>query len=441
MKNNIIEFPNKNQIDKRKNFQFKTKSIEIIDEEGNKTFFPCICLFEKQTNILVWITGYERYIKNLYKLSRSTREKRAKEICHFLNYWLHETTINHINECDIDVIAEYLKYSKRKNTESDVKVNTWETRRNTVLFFLRDYYKSNKDGMMFKYSSDQIGEFRLVRDKRNKKIEYLDLSDDLDVKPPCKNNNSKKNRYIAYHHFYLLVNEAKKYDPELVLGLDLQAYAGIRAGGIVNLTYGSINIPLDGFGDYKKIKLDLFKESLALKNRDLKTEPGSIKKNRFQEVYTRFIEEVYEALEEHRNRAIAKGYDISPEAPLFRDSNGNPMTVSTYRRRVRKLFYERFLPTLEKNCEVQGDFAENIAYIEQYREEYPGAHMFRHWFTNYLSEKAKLRPEMIKKWRGDSSLEAMLDYLSINEDMRADFNQANFIFQEAMKSVIKMEDK
>lgn len=105
------------------------------------------------------------------------------------------------------------------------------------------------------------------------------------------------------------------------------------------------------------------------------------------------------------------------------------MTVQTYSDRVKKLFYERFLPSLKRTCELQGTYADNAAFIEAYEIEYPGAHMFRHWFTMYLLTKARLTSGEIMKWRGDSSQESMNDYIHENADLIEIFRESSYTFQ------------
>ena len=124
-----------------------------------------------------------------------------------------------------------------------------------------------------------------------------------------------------------------------------------------------------------------------------------------------------------------RGFDTSKNAPLFVNKQGNPMTVQTYSDRVKKLFYERFLPSLKITCERQGTYADNVAFIETYEIEYPGAHMFRHWFTMYLITKAKLTSGEIMKWRGDSSQESMNDYIHENADLIEIYRESSYAFQ------------
>ena len=177
------------------------------------------------------------------------------------------------------------------------------------------------------------------------------------------------------------------------------------------------------------IEIDLTDEAPFFKSWSKKTDPGAIKKNRIQKVYNDFIAEIKDLYDYHIALMEQKGFDTGKNAPLFVNKQGNPMTVQTYSDRIKKLFYERFLPSLKKSCERQGTYADNAAFIETYEIEYPGAHMFRHWFTMYLLTKAKLTSGEIMKWRGDSSQESMNDYIHENSELIEVFRESSYIFQ------------
>ena len=135
-----------------------------------------------------------------------------------------------------------------------------------------------------------------------------------------------------------------------------------------------------------------------------------------------------------------KGYDTGIDAPLFRNKHGDPMTVHTYCARIKKLFYDHFLPDLILYCIKTNTYRENAAYIDAYKKEYPGAHMFRHWFTVYLFSITN--PELsigeIMKWRGDKNPESMRPYIQNKRDLMEDYNNAAFRFQREILENIRL---
>ena len=197
----------------------------------------------------------------------------------------------------------------------------------------------------------------------------------------------------------------------------------------MNVTCGRIRTIRKGFGMISGIEIDLTDKAPHFQNWSKKTNPGTIKKNRIQKVYNDFISDISDLYAYHIALMESRGFDTSKDAPLFVNKQGNPMTVQTYSERVKRLFYERFLPSLKVTCERKGTYADNAAFIEAYEIEYPGAHMFRHWFTMYLLTKAKLTSGEIMKWRGDSSQESMNDYIHENADLIEIFKESSYAFQ------------
>lgn len=251
----------------------------------------------------------------------------------------------------------------------------------------------------------------------------------LFVKAP-RGDLKRKNRCLMYGYLDLFLYEALKYDPDIALGVALQAYAGIREGEVVNLTCGGYKEIHKQFNSLSAIELNLERIAPFFEDWNKKTNPGSIKVFRTQRVYDHFLNEVGFYHDEHIRRLEIKGYEVDNDAPLFRNAFGNAMTVQTYSGRVKSLFYNHLLPSLKATCDANNVWAENAAHIETYEKEYPGAHMFRHWFTMYLYVKAKLSPAEIMKWRGDTSEISMLTYLHENSDLIAAYQSATYSFQK-----------
>lgn len=426
--NTIIKFPNNEIMELRNRCVFINKSVSILSEAGVRDYYPCIVLYEESTNVPIEYTGYERYLCNLQKselLKGKTLAKKAYAVCHFLNYVLKNTNINSLSECTNNVIRDFFKSMKKKDgTEYDPL--SLEENKGFIIDFLSLYYDSNSDLLHFNYDGDKLKFYKFVKDENNKKI-CIEGKSKLGLKR--KRKTHKKNRILIYEHLDLLLYVAKKYDPELELGIAMQAFSGIREGEVVNVTCGRVKIKPGNFKSHNKIVIGLTEKAPYFQKWDKKTDPGSIKKPREQEVYKDFIFRIKQLYDYHISLMESKGYSVDKDAPLFINKQGKPMTVQTYQNRVRTLFYERFIPALEIYCEQQGTYSENIAYIDAYKNEYPGAHMFRHWFTMYLLTKAKLTQSEIAKWRGDENEKSMIDYVHENDDMICAFRESSFSFQ------------
>ena len=426
--NNIVKLPIAELKEYRSKCCFKNSAVQVKGEDGEIHKYPCIVLYEKETNIPILYTGLERYICNLVDsslLKNNTLAVRGYAICHCLNYILYETNINSLHECSINTIREILKFIKTKEDGSEYKKDTWSKYRNYILEFFCMYYKHNKDKLPFQYNGEELEKQSIFDVYQNKSRLYVNTF--FHLSPP--KTTQRKNRILVDGYLDLLLDTAKKYDPEIVLGIALAAYAGLRVGEVVNVSCGRIKIIRKYFAKISKIEIDITDTAPYFKNWNKKTNPGSIKKYRIQRVYNSFVSKISDMYEYHLALLESKGFDTAKDAPLFVNKQGKPMSVQTYSDRLKKLFYERFIPTLKKTCEREGTYADNAAFIEAYENEYPGAHMLRHWFTMYLLTKAKLQSGEIMKWRGDSSQESMNDYIHENGELIEIFKESSYVFQ------------
>jgi len=428
--NNVIQFYNSDIKDYRSKCVFMNRGVQVEGEDGEKQTYPCIVLYEEETDIPVFYTGLERYLCHLVKselLNGNTLSHKAYAVCHFLNYLLKETDINSIHECSLVTIRGFLKYIKMQDDGKELNRGTWLRYRDYVIDFLILYYSYNRDVLPFNYEADELKTVTIIKDDKHHKKAVIAHNSSMHISAP--KTTHKKNRILVDGYLDFLIYEAKKYEPHITLGIALGAYAGVREGEVVNISCGRFNTIRKSFGMVSGIEIDLTDKAPYFQNWKGKTDPGTIKKNRVQKVYNDFITDINKLYETHIAIMESRGFDTSADAPLFVNNQGNPMTVQTYSDRVKTLFYERFLPSLKIACEKQGTYAENAAFIETYENEYPGAHMFRHWFTMYLLTKARLTSGEIMKWRGDSSQESMNDYIHENADLIEIFKESSYTFQ------------
>lgn len=433
----VLQFPKVDIKEYRQKCSFINRSIKV-EREDNKDmdFYPCILLVDVENNIPIAYTGYEKFIQSLAASNVNSgfyMTKKAVEICSFLNYMLHETTFNSINEFTLNDIKNYMRFTKKKKCNNEeYATDTWIRRVEFVLEFLHNYYMAYHDRVNFAYNGDDLRTYILITDKDyNKKVKIV-RNPCLSVKAPVVTH--RKNRVLIYGYFDLLLYEAKKYDPMIALGIALQAYAGLREGEVMNMTCDRLHILRSNFGMIMGIELDLNTKAPFWVGYKGKSPVASFKlyQYRTQNVYEDFLDDVKNMYENHIMMLDAKGYDTCKNAPLFLNNFGKPMTVQTYTGRVKKLFYEHFLPSLKRNCIEQNVWAENAAYIETYEKEYPGAHMFRHWFTMYLLTQTKLEYGEIMKYRNDHNVESMISYIHENSSLLDAYKNSAYRFQEQL---------
>lgn len=441
MNNQTIKFI---KID-RSRFAFRNREVSIVDEEGLRQLYPCIVLVDLKLSIVVKYTGLERYIwcsidKNA---PRGTYlNTYARIICSFLTWMITETqadSINFLTEADI---RQYLLYIKKGKDGKSVQPDTWNRYANYTLKFLKSYYDHNKNNMVFNYNGERLIQQIIKRDTKNRlKINY-EKAELFNVAPP--QSSHKRNRMLVEEYLPILLETAKEYDPELVLMIALGAYGGIRSGELVNIKNESVICRQSGYATIRDITIDLTQDAAFFADRDYKSEPGHIKKYRVQPIYDDFREETAKLLNEHLARHEGLGVRVDKEAPLFVNKQGRPMTAQTFRNRLRTLFRNHFIPKIKNICEQEGTLMENIAFIEAYEEEYPGAHMLRHWFTMYLlihlplsqhSERSAI--SLIAKWRGDESEESMNTYIHENSRLIEIYRASAYAMEEELLEAAK----
>ena len=438
---NVIRIPAKPPIEFRQDCIFRNRPVQIKSEAGVLEKYPCIVLYEKATEIPVYYTGLERYLGHLAKevvLDEKTLSARAYSVCHYLNYILWETNIDSLHECTLETVRDFLKFSRKKPDGEDYNKDTWLRYRDYLAVFLVLYHEYNREVLPFRYSSDELRTIIILKDEQKHRKVTMVYPASLHLKAP--RTTHKKNRILVDGYLDLLLYEAKKYEPDIALGIALGAYAGLREGEVVNISFGAVSVLQKGFGIVAGLEVDLTKDAPFFVGWKGRTDPGSIKKYRRQRVYHDFAEIVCRMYEAHMASMAARGLKTDASAPVFVNRQGAPMTVQIYSDRVKSLFYQRFMPALRNTCEQQGTYADHSAFIDAYEAEYPGAHMFRHWFTMYLLTKAKLTSGEIMKWRGDSNQDSMNEYIHENADMIRLFRETSYTFQERILEAINREE-
>lgn len=431
----ILYLPNADS--HRNDFAFATKSILRLDEEGNLRRFYFIVLTHVPTKTLVCRTGLERYVINLSDTEKSEETTRIamSRVVSFLNYFLHETNLNQIHQISINEVRRFLIYGKKTLNGQEKKKDSWSRTKNDVIKFLENYYNHNNKNLPFRYTkTDFASDFIIkISSKGSPKKRIVKDYKALNVKAPHERECEHKNRFLAYGHLKPLLHVAKMFNPMIRLAIVLLAYAGIRLGEVVNLTFSDINI-VTQWACIKKIELALIHSD---RFRSGKTSTGRTKKCRKQLVYIDFLQEVYDAIEAHKDYLQSKGFPTTGDSPLFYNNRKQPMAKYTLEGNIRKLFTTFFVPYLKETSATLPFNGVIQSFIETYERDYPGSHMFRHWFTMYLITQKQLPPEMVRKWRGDAPGSwSYEEYVHINAEMIESYKQSAYFFQENLLEAI-----
>ncbi len=423
--------------DPRKAGIFINRSVQLRTEDGGVKKFPCIVLCERDTGIPVGYPLYERWYLRLpetSQLSSESMRKKAFHVCSFLNYILWSTKCKSVNEVEINDLRGFLRSYRETDDGGQRSREDWERCIGDVYDFLSFYQECNKEILTFGYDASRLIRSETIKDSKNKKT-VLKKYNYFAVEPPRK--TVRKNRLLARGYLDMILHECEKYAPMIVLGVALQAYGGLREGEVVNLTRSSLRLNYGGFGKIDGININLQEHApFAIKN-NRKSDFGHIKILRDQRIYEDFVPNVLKYYKEHESLLSYHKASEQPDAPLFINKYGRPMSVQTYTATIKDIFIKHFLPDLKKLCLETGTWAENAPYIEAYEKEYPGAHMFRHWFTMYLLQETHLKEDEISDLRGDSSPDSMFDYIHVNAEVIRCFRGSGFRFQKKILEEIQ----
>lgn len=170
--NNIIKFPNSDIKEYRQKCCFRNRAVQVQGEDGDIQKYPCIVLYEEETDIPIFYTGLERYLCHLVKsemLNGKTLSAKAYAVCHFLNYIIKETDINSLHECTLDTIRGFLRGMREQEDGTEYNKATWLRYRDYVMDFLLMYYIYNKEALPFRYRGEDLKSLTIVKDEKSHK--------------------------------------------------------------------------------------------------------------------------------------------------------------------------------------------------------------------------------------------------------------------------------
>lgn len=426
MDKKIIKFPTPEQ--SKENYQenigkykFGLYNTKMIYEDGTWRQHWFIVLKDRQTNVILEITPYSKYLRYVSKGKSvdyrrpETLRARGSFICLFLNYVLidkyKEFQITNLKDLKIEHGNRFLQdYSNGEVTKGRKKKNTIEKMIVEVARFYKWIQEVHKNDAK-----------HLIGLQMLEKIEYNNRQTSTFQyywKTPFQIHVSEKIdepifRDIPDKAMWILLKLSKIYYPEITLGLCLQAFAGLRVGEVCNTRQDIC--PLDGGGfSYRKVGGKLQRFTINLRNkypmRSDRVDVGSIKKYRQQNVYTNFLPYLEPILKDHidilNQRTVDKGY-----YPLIVDNNGMAMTAQNYRKKFKSLVKDYLIDVL-----INSDDFEMQVFGELLMNRELSTHSLRHWFTVQLVINGE-PPHAIAEWRGDDNLDSAMDYIKNKSEL------------------------
>lgn len=407
----------KNKISK---IRFEKRKLTIGGEDGSIKEFFFIVLNNKLSKRMK-ITGYSKFlIVELLNKRSTTIDSYCKVIVSFLNYVFFDNydkyCIKDIREIKFEHGNDYIRDlnegkigRKKKTKDSIIKVENKLT---------KFYYFLSKEISNLKYIKKGDFEFVNIKIKNSAKEKLVLKSKFLvfynDTTP------SKRIKSISNFLFSEIIKTCEIYYPELVLAICLQAFGGLRKGEVCNVSKDKVNFYKIGKG-FGWFTIDLRKKTLL---RDDLINVGNIKKPRIQPIHPVFLKVFKEVYENHLE-LISKSKN--KYGAFFLTKHDKAMTEGSYNqkfKRIIKLTIQRLSDSSyinkesEKNSEnhfglnVITNYYESASEINKLSSAKINTHIFRHFFTQFVASLDNRSATEIAYWRGDSSLESAIVYLT-----------------------------
>jgi hypothetical protein len=335
--------------------------------------------------------------------SLSSKISAAYIICPFLNFINEKINV----ENDMELLElkyegiyglKYIHIIKFINYCTNIKKNNY----NTV---------KNKKNVLYKF-------YKYLVSRRIIKNEFMNINDEDEILikegflmelPEKKRPQKKILKNMEEEIWRLFLDFAEQFYIDIVFGLYLQFFGGVRQGAVVNITLDDI-FCLDNstymYVDIHDNQMKLFGE----RNINLKT--AQVKRPRNNQAIINFNGKLFAIYEKHLKQ-ISKVKNNKTRA-LFYDRKGNSMSGDVYIKRFSKLKME-FIDYLEDEGLIK-----QAKYLTYYSW---GSHIGRHVFTNNLLEEMlenlstnengdnRIINVLLSQLRGDMSSESAQEYI------------------------------
>ncbi|HEY5557555.1 hypothetical protein [Acetobacterium sp.] len=397
--------------------KYELRKLNFVTNYGMSYHYH-ICLVDKTNSLVLNYTRFEDYVsfdsKNGFYKADKTIRMALNNVCWFLNKIFIEhdfTSIEELTYNNIKAIFQTFAIGEYNKTNTPPKKETVSKRIITVFAFLSKYYDQHKNEVSFDYTANELYKQKeiVIRNNYKKTTRKIELVPNIVLNKP-RISILNKNRELPESFLPCILLAARQYAPNLVLPIMLQAFCGLREGEVCNISYSQL------------VSLQKNYYTIDVNNLDFVTDTpiGNVKIIRRQPVYPDFKEILEKETQNYLiliNQKFKHNVDLNKDnAPAFYSIQGRPLAVQTYCRYVKSLFNRYGLPKIEKyiaSLHIYEHKQKYAMYIDRYKEEYPGAHMFRHFYTLYLISHIKnINAMQLMAWRGDRSMESSIAYIN-----------------------------
>ena len=382
-----------------KYFRFNKRKLTIVNKNGRQVSYYFIVI-ENTKTCKIKITSYSRYLLlKLIDMQPETVDYHAKIVVSFLNYIFFEKyddyKILDITDLKLEYGEEYLRDYAYGKIGQENKTNETIMKARGVLnnFYQFLYFNEYKTQMNYITKQD----FNSMYFKKNKikytnsNLFYVSLPNWI---PP------KRIKSISLDLFRMILRTYDIYYPHLTLAICFQAFAGLRAGEVCNISKSKLNYSKIG-DEFNYFTIDLTKK---IQMRNDMVDVGSIKKPRIQPIHPVFLKTFKIVYDKHMK--MIKNIDNDFGA-LFMNRYGEAITYESYHK-----IFDNVIEKVKIQLSKDGSF-NSMSELNILMSGQIGTHVFRHFFTQFIAklEQTKSSAE-IAYWRGDRSLDSSVTYLS-----------------------------
>lgn len=385
--------------EKIKNLRFEWKRLTIIEDEGMERHFMFIVL-ANQNNKKIKVSGYSSYFFHELISNRiETLEYHAKIIVRFLNFVMLEQYENFQMKDITELEKEHGNLFLREYMQGRIgnKKKTKETVDKAARTLTRFYHHLFKQlDMKFLTSNDFVLKTYVKQNTVEYYVDNIFKYFETMYIPP------QRIKHLPSEVFQEILDVCDDFYPHLKLAICLQAFGGLRRGEVCNVSRFNTNYS-SFVNELGWFTIDLrFKVQLRMDGKHV----GGIKKPRIQPIHPVFLNVFQTVWEDHMK--LIKGID-NPLGAIFLNRNNEAMLDSSYEE-----FFKKIIKIVIERLSSRGDF-KSTSQAKLLMSGRVGTHVLRHFFTQFLGrlDKDKLKsPVELAYWRGDSSLDSAIRYIS-----------------------------
>lgn len=378
-------------------YRFSVKKYGYI-LSGDQMCYQQFIVITDATGTVIKFTDYHKYIYSSLKRGAKHISDNGNNRFHFVAYFLNYVFFERVESYHLDSILhitlqmvqdffhDYGTSGNRTKGTVDrcvvsivdfltavIRMFPGQTTLKINDFTVEEIYRTKRG-----YTKTRcIPNFPIYYEKRKKKI-FRDMP------------NSVFRLFLVY--------SAEHYQ-EIFFLIALSAFAGLRPSEACNVTRYNLHL-FTIEGRLQSVEIDLTKER-PLRS-DLKY-VGSIKKERVQKVYPKFIKQ-FEICHQYHLKYLENKPFEEMYAPLSINRSGKAYTYAAYYQRFKKFVLD-IIPVL-----LRSEDPEVVEYGFALQEVQISPHIFRHWFSVQLTLDGQ-DIAGLQYWRGDKSPESALVYL------------------------------